>query len=59
MQYRVKVYAQAETGESVFLGSKLVESSDARSAQTQAIDELWDPRLTCASCSPKAIIQTV
>lgn len=50
--YRVTVYAVGEEDDETCLGTVTVD--DAKGAPSLlAMNELWDPRLDAASCSPR------
>ena len=56
MKYTVVVHALPEGGEPVFVGQTSVSAPTAKEAKRQAIDALWDDRLTCASCRARASV---
>lgn len=49
--YDVTVKARHESGEETILGTVTVAASSQKEARQKAHDELWDARLTAASCS--------
>ena len=51
-KFGVRVFALSSdgTGGIADLGQTEVEAEDRAQARSKAIEELWDPRLTCASC---------
>jgi len=48
--YKVHGYCDDEDGDTFQLGTVIVEAEDEQDAEQQAWDELWDSRLTGASC---------
>ncbi len=56
MKYTVVVHAIGEDGTEAFVGTKTLEAPTAVKARAQAIEELWDDRLTCASCRARATV---
>jgi hypothetical protein len=49
--YEVNVSAQSEDGSTAHVGTWQGAANDKGDAQRRALDELWDDRLDCASCS--------
>ncbi len=58
MKYTVVVHAVGEDGAEAFVGKRTVEAPTAARARKQAIEDLWDDRLSCASCSARAAVLT-
>lgn len=56
MKYTVVVHAVGEDGTEAFVGTKTLEAPTAVKAREQAIEELWDDRLTAASCRARATV---
>jgi len=54
MQYFVKVGFFDEFGQSHHLGELTVQSDSTKEACRKGVEEHYDPRLDCASCSPWA-----
>ena len=59
MKYKVFVYALSEDKEMALVGSTDVEAPNEKSASELAIEELWNPRFDCASCSPRVIVERI
>lgn len=59
MKYIVFVYALSEERETALVGSAHIEAPNKKSASELAIEELWDPRLDCASCSPRTVVERI
>ena len=59
MKYKVFVYALSEDKEIALVGSTKVEAPNKKSASKLAMEELWGPRLDCASCSPRVMAERV
>ena len=59
MKYKVSVYALSDEKETALVGSISIEAPNKRSASELAIEELWDPRLDCASCSPRTAVERI
>lgn len=51
--FRVTVYAVDDQKNTSLLGTKMLASESATLAEQQAVELLWDARLTCADCLAK------
>ena len=50
MRFKVDGFCEDEEGERFKLGTVVVEAQDEAAAEHKAWEELWDARLTGASC---------
>lgn len=50
MRYKVRGFCEDEAGERFSLGDVVVEADSEADAEQAAWEELWDARLTAASC---------
>ena len=53
MRYQIEVFAIDETGRKATLGNIEVSATNRAEANNKAINMLWDPRLSAASCKAK------
>lgn len=56
-KWKVRGFCEDEQGERISLGAVVVEAKDKQGAEHAAWEELWDGRLTAASCRFVALIE--
>jgi hypothetical protein len=56
VQFKVQVIALTESGEKIDLGIAQVSAADSEEASRRAIQERWEERLTCASCTVETVV---
>lgn len=55
--FKMDVLFVDEAGETGFVGTITLKAKNLKEAREKALDELWDPRLEAASCSPLVMLR--